>query len=134
MRYETELSSGLKPYFQASFHHVGSSISSIIDNVSIRYPTFNATAGYAASVPVTYNGVTIRPGDVVTPLRASQPQASYNTVSAAFGVSKDNWTLELFGENLTDERPELYKSGNDGELRITTSRPRTIGVRVSFTM
>ena len=134
MRYEKQLASGLKPYFQASFHHVGSSISSIIDNVSIRYPTFNATAGYAPSVPVTYNGVTIRPGDVVTPLRASQPQASYNTFSAAFGFSRDNWTLELFGENLTDERPELYKSGNDGELRITTSRPRTIGVRVSFSM
>ena len=134
MRYEKEMSNGLKPYFQASFHHVGSSISSIIDNVSIRYPTFNATAGYVASVPVTYNGVTIRPGDIVTPLRASQPQASYNTVSAAIGVSRDNWTLELFGENLTDERPELYKSGNDGELRITTSRPRTIGMRVSLRM
>ena len=134
MRYETELASGLKPYFQASFHHVGSSISSIIDNVSIRYPTFNATAGYAASVPVTYNGVTIRPGDVVTPLRASQPQASYNTFSSAIGVSRDDWTLELFAENLTDERPELYKSGNDGELRITTSRPRTIGMRVSLKM
>ena len=134
MRYEKEMSNGLKPYFHASFHHVGSSISSIIDNVSIRYPTFNATAGYVASVPVTYNGVTIRPGDIVTPLRASQPQASYNTVSAAIGVSRDNWTLELFGENLTDERPELYKSGNDGELRITTSRPRTIGMRVSLRM
>ena len=133
-RYEKELASGLTPYFQGSFHHVGSSISSIIDNVSIRYPTFNATAGYAASVPVTYNGVTVRPGDVVTPLKASQPQASYNTVSAAVGVSRDNWGVELFVENLTDERPELYKSGNDGELRITTSRPRTIGMRVNFKM
>ena len=134
LRYEKELASGLTPYFQASFHHVGKSISSIIDNVSIRYPTFNATAGYAASVPVTYNGVTVKPGDVVTPLRASQPQASYNTASAAVGVNRDNWGVELFVENLTDERPELYKSGNDGELRITTSRPRTIGMRVSFKM
>lgn len=134
LRYETELASGLRPYFQASFHHVGSSISSIIDNVSIRYPTFNATAGYAASVPVTYNGVTIRPGDVVTPLRASQAQAAYNTFSAAIGINRENWGIELFGENLTDARPELYKSGNDGELRITTSRPRTIGVRASFKM
>jgi outer membrane receptor protein involved in Fe transport len=134
MRYETELASGLKPYFQASFHHVGSSISSIIDNVSIRYPTFNATAGYAPSVPVTYNGVTVRPGDVVTPLRGAQPQSSYNTFSAAIGINKDNWGIELFAENLTDERPELYKSGNDGELRITTSRPRTIGLRASFKM
>lgn len=134
LRYEKELASGLRPYFQVSYHHVGSSISSIIDNVSIRYPTFNATAGYAASVPVTYNGVTVRPGDIVTPLRGALPQAAYDTFSAAIGVNRDMWGIEIFGENLTDARPELYKSGNDGNLRITTSRPRTIGVRVSFKM
>ena len=124
-RYEKELASGLMPYFQASFHHVGKSISSIIDNVSIRY---------AGGTPVTYNGVTVRKGDVVAPLRGALPQASYNTASAAVGVNRDNWGVELFVENLTDERPELYKSGNDGELRITTSRPRTIGMRVNFKM
>lgn len=132
VRYEKEMPSGARPYIQGSFHHVGSSISSIIDNVSIRYPTFNATAGYAASVPVTYNGVTVKPGDIVTPLRGSQPQAAYNTISAAIGVNKGDWGIELFGENLSDARPELYKSGNDGELRITTSRPRTFGLRVKF--
>jgi outer membrane receptor protein involved in Fe transport len=50
----------------------------------------------------------------------------------SFGVSKDDWRLEVFGDNLTDKRPELYKSGNDGELRTTTSRPRTIGLRFSY--
>jgi outer membrane receptor protein involved in Fe transport len=50
----------------------------------------------------------------------------------SFGVSKDDWRLEVFGDNLTDERPDLYKSGNDGELRTTTSRPRTIGLRFSY--
>lgn len=132
VRYEERLASGARPYIQGSFHHVGGSLSSIIDNVSIRYPTFNATAGYAASVPVTYNGVTVRPGDVVTPLRGAQNQAAYNTISAAIGVNKNEWGIEIFGENLSDARPELYKSGNDGVLRITTSRPRTFGVRVKF--
>ena len=133
-RYETETSSGLRPFVQAAFHHVGKSISSDIDNVDIRYQGFNPTLGYAGSIPITYNGVVVKPGDVVVPLKASLPQKAYNTFSASFGVSRDDWSLEIYGENLTDERPELYKSGNDGEVRVTTSRPRTVGMRVSFKM
>ena len=133
-RYETELSSGLKPFVQVGFHYVGKSISSVFNNVDIKLPTFNATKGYVAQVPITYNGVVVKPGDVVAPFPASLPQKSYSTLSASFGVSKDNWGIEIFGENLTDERPELFKSGNDGELRVTTSRPLSVGLRVSFNM
>jgi len=133
-RYETEMSSGLRPFVQAAFHHVGKSVSSDIDNVDIRYQSFNPTLGYAGSIPITYNGVVVKPGDVIAPLPVSLPQAAYNTFSASFGVSKDDWNIEIYGENLTDERPELYKSNNDGETRVTTSRPRTIGMRVSFKM
>ncbi len=134
MRYETETSSGYRPFIQAAVHHVGSSISSVIDNVDIRFPSFNATAGYAAQVPVVYNGVTVRPGDVVVPLRGSLKQSAYTTLSAAIGVSKDTWSIEAYVDNLTNERPELYRFGNDGEQRITTSRPLTAGVRVSYQM
>ncbi|MEO7787328.1 MAG: TonB-dependent receptor [Sphingomicrobium sp.] len=133
-RYETETASGLRPFIQGAFHHVGKSVSSDIDNVDIRYQSFNPTLGYINSIPITYNGVTVRPGDVVAPLKASLPQKGYNTFSASLGVSKDDWGIEIYGENLTDARPELYKSGNDGEIRITTSRPRTIGMRMSFKM
>lgn len=132
LHWEKELSSGLIPFAQIGFHHVGKSISDVIDNVDIRYQSFNPTLGYAASTPVLYNGVLVRPGDVIAPIPAAQQLASYNTVAASFGVSKDEWRIEVFGDNLTDERPELYKSGNDGELRTTTSRPRTIGLRFSY--
>ena len=130
--WEKELTSGLRPFAQVGFHHVGKSVSDVIDNVDIRYQSFNPTLGYAASIPVTYNGVLVRPGDIVVPLPAAQQLDSYNTVSASIGVSRDEWRIELFGDNLTDERPELYKNGNDGELRTTTSRPRTIGLRFSY--
>lgn len=132
--YEWETGSGLKPFVQASFHHVGSSFSDVIDNVDIRYQSFNPTLGYAASTPVLYNGVLVRPGDVIKPLPAAQKMDAYNTVSLSIGASKDDWRLEIFADNLTDERAQTYKSGNDGELRVTTNRPRTIGMRVSYSM
>ena len=132
LHWEKELSSGLVPFAQVGFHYVGKSISDVIDNVDIRYQDLNPTVAYDGSIPVTYNGVTVRPGDVIAPVKAAQNLGSYSTISASFGVSKDEWRLELFGDNLTDERPELYKSGNDGELRTTTSRPRTIGLRFSY--
>jgi iron complex outermembrane recepter protein len=134
LHWEKELASGLAPFASLSFHHVGKSISDVIDNVDIRYQASNPTLGYAASIPVTYNGVTVRPGDVIAPIPAAQQLDSYNTFALSFGVSKDEWRIEVFGDNLTDERPELYKSGNDGELRTTTSRPRTIGLRFSYKM
>ena len=130
-RYEKEMASGLRPFIQGAFHHVGKSISSDISNVDIRYQSFNPSLGYVTSIPVTYNGVTVKPGDVVVPIPVSQNQAAYSTYSASIGVSKDQWSIELFGENLSDARPQLYVSGNDGTNRITTSRPRTIGLRVS---
>lgn len=121
-RYEKLLSSGYKPFAQATFHHVSSSISSDVANTSIRW----------TGSTVVYNGVTVNNGDVISPQVSSLPQAGYETVDASFGVGKDIWTLEVFGKNLTDARPELFKSTSDGEMRVTTSRPLTVGLRVSI--
>jgi iron complex outermembrane recepter protein len=132
LNWERELASGLHSFANFSFHHVGKSISDVIDNVDIRYQGSNPTLGYATSVPVTYNGVLVRPGDVIRPIPGAQRLRAYQTIGASFGVSRDEWRMEIFGDNLTDARPELYKNGNDGELRTTTSRPRTIGLRFSY--
>jgi len=59
-------------------------------------------------------------------------QQSYNTLDAAFGLVFDTWSVEVFGENLTDERAQLFINSLDTDLRITTNRPRTFGVRVSY--
>jgi len=59
-------------------------------------------------------------------------QQSYDTIDGAVGVSGDGWTFELFGENLTDERAELFINALDTDLRVTTNRPRTFGIRLSY--
>ena len=132
LRYEWEMLSGFKPHIQAGVHYVGSSISSIVDSASILFYCSSPYSG--CGQPATINGVTVNPGDVIQSQRFSFLQPAYHTFDAAIGVSKDQWSLEIYGDNLGDARPQLFTSGNDGETRVTTSRPRTIGMRVSFKM
>jgi outer membrane receptor protein involved in Fe transport len=52
----------------------------------------------------------------------------YTLVSARIGVRKDNWTLSLFGTNLTDEH---VVNNVNGLAYETVGRPRTIGVSIA---
>lgn len=59
-------------------------------------------------------------------------QNSYDTIDASLGARIGSWRVELFGENLTDERAQLFINSLDTDLRITTNRPRTYGLKVSY--
>ena len=59
-------------------------------------------------------------------------QAAYSTYDASLGVGKDAWTAELFAANFTDTRAQLFIDVTQNSPLITTNRPRTIGVRVSY--
>jgi iron complex outermembrane recepter protein len=54
------------------------------------------------------------------------------TLGATLGVSADKWTAELFGSNLTNAYAELANNFVFDRERVTPVRPRTVGVRVSF--
>jgi outer membrane receptor protein involved in Fe transport len=64
-------------------------------------------------------------------------QPSYSILDFKLGMATNNWTLEAFVSNLTDERAVLY---NDdlyfdpfwGRRRITVNRPREYGVRFAY--
>jgi outer membrane receptor protein involved in Fe transport len=59
-------------------------------------------------------------------------QAGYGILDARAGVSRENWTAELFVENFTDKRAELFINTQDDIPRITTNRPLTAGIRLSY--
>lgn len=129
-RHEWELGSGLKPFISGGVHYVGRTITSDLANLNILYGC--ASPYTNCGVNSTINGVTVHPGDSITNLQNLFNQPSYTTFEASIGVRKDNWSLTIYGENLGDKRPQLFTSANDGEKRVTTSRPRTIGLRVSY--
>lgn len=57
---------------------------------------------------------------------------SYSTVSLSMGVKTDEWSIELFGDNIFDERAEIAGNFINDRERITTNRPLTVGIRVGY--
>jgi len=61
-------------------------------------------------------------------------QPSYNIGDLRFGVDATNWSLQLFINNLTDERAVLFANPWEfdyfyGRSRVTVNRPREFGIR-----
>lgn len=48
------------------------------------------------------------------------------------GVSQDQWSAEVFVDNLTDERAEITSSFTYDRQRVTYARPLTAGVRLAY--
>ena len=48
------------------------------------------------------------------------------------GISDDQWTAEIYVENLADERAEISGNAIFNRDRITVARPRTLGLRFAY--
>jgi outer membrane receptor protein involved in Fe transport len=48
------------------------------------------------------------------------------------GLTTDDWSAELYVDNITDERAEVSGNFNYDQQRITVSRPLTTGVRFAY--
>lgn len=95
-------------------------------------------AEYTAHIQstVSYTGESF--SDIIVNPERRVEQDSYTLWGLAAGLRSDFWSLELFGENLTDTRAELFNNTvyrNPGNApnynRIFTNRPRTFGLRVT---
>ena len=100
-------------------------------NVSTRYSFQLADFdGYVQAYWVytgsSYNSLV---GSGATETRARKKQHAYDILNMAVGIERDNWGAELFMRNVTDERGEVFKNAFSYDSRITTNRPRTIGLR-----
>jgi outer membrane receptor protein involved in Fe transport len=57
---------------------------------------------------------------------------SWTLVGLTMGLAKNQWSAELFVENLFDEDAELARNFVFDRERVTYARPRTAGLRASF--
>lgn len=60
------------------------------------------------------------------------PVDDWVTLALSAGLTAENWSIEIFGDNLTDERAQTNNTFVFDRERITIVRPRTVGVRVGF--
>jgi iron complex outermembrane receptor protein len=57
---------------------------------------------------------------------------AFTTYDGALGIGKGAWKAQVYGENLTDTRAQLYANYAQWYKAITVNRPRTIGLRFSY--
>ena len=59
---------------------------------------------------------------------------AFTTYDGAVGIGKDGWLVQVYGENLADTRAQLYANYAQSYKAVTVSRPRTVGMRYSYTL
>lgn len=57
---------------------------------------------------------------------------SYTQVDLSAGIGKDQWQVTLFVDNAFDTLGELSAASEESVLRFVPTRPRTIGLRLSY--
>jgi outer membrane receptor protein involved in Fe transport len=97
-------------------------------NIRIRYNTDMMGRPMYLQATNSYTGSSFSQF-INTAKEKRQTQASYDVVNLAWGFEGKTWSGELFLGNATDERGEVYRNDNSWDNRITTNRPRTIGIR-----
>lgn len=73
----------------------------------------------------SFNGFTSSTG---VSAAAVDRQPSYELANLRLGLKNEDWELAFFVKNLTDERAVLFFNRIVGDVRINTTRPRTIGL------
>jgi iron complex outermembrane receptor protein len=82
--------------------------------------------------PATYQSGDA-PGEAIpttTLLRYEQP--GYSTFDASLGVSKDSWTMQVFGTNLSNSNASTFTSSAQFIKSEVPLRPRVLGVKFGY--
>ena len=59
-------------------------------------------------------------------------QPGYTTYDASLGVAKDAWTVQLYGQNITDTNYVTFIGGGQFVQTDFVGRPRTMGLKFSY--
>ena len=86
--------------------------------------------GDMSNNPATYTAGSTQPIPQTTFLRYDQP--GYTTYDASIGVGKDNWTVQAFGQNLSNSDASVFTSSAQFIKAEVPLRPRVLGVTVGF--
>ena len=98
-------------------------------NIRARYE-WNTSSGITAHIMphLTYSAESY--SDIITINRNRNDD--WMLVGLTAGLSQEQWSAELFVENITDERAEISSSFTYDRKRVTYARPLTAGVRLAY--
>lgn len=105
-------------------------------NLHVRYEIPVNDYRAFAQVGVAHQGGSYASTDHLTTTLQGRSIAFYNpgftTYDASAGVATEQWTVQVYGENLTDTRGTLFSNYNDFVKENIVNRPRTVGLRFNY--
>ena len=95
------------------------------------YAMFGANhVGSMFNQPATYKDGNSEAVPDTTFLRYEMP--AYTTYDAAIGVSKDNWSASVFGNNLSNSDASVFTSSAQFIKSEVPLRPRVLGLKIGY--
>lgn len=99
-------------------------------SVRARYEWFAGDYNYFVQTSVRYSDSSF--SSIVIEPNNRFVQDDYAVWNMRAGVARGQWRAEVFGENLTDTRADLFTNTQDAQKRIVTNRPLSFGLRLSY--
>jgi outer membrane receptor protein involved in Fe transport len=135
--YYIELDGDLSGYVNASVSYTGDRLADMTMNAYVLEDTTQLVYGTGSGLQIqdeaaVYEGVTYTDSNGATFRGGRYVQESYAIANIAFGVTNDEWKVELYVDNVFDEAAILNIDNQQFTPKVVTNRPRTIGVRFSY--
>lgn len=136
-RYYYELPDGLTGYINGSISYTGDRLASMKMDAYVLEDTTQLVYGTGSGLTIeqeaaVYEGVTYADSNGQAFKGGRYVQESYVIGNVAFGVTNDEWKVELYIDNVTDESAILYIDNQQFTPKVVTNRPRTVGLRMSY--
>lgn len=136
-RYYFELENGYEGYFNASVSYTGDRLAGMSMDAFVTEDATRLVYGTGSGLPIqkeaaTYSGVTYADSNGNTFQGGRYIQESYAIANVSVGITKDDWKVEFYIDNLTDESAVLYIDTQQFTPKVVTNRPRTLGLRLSY--
>jgi len=135
--YFYHIANDMTGYVNASISYTGERLASMTMDAYVLEDTTNLVYGTGSGLSIqkeadVFSGVNYQDSNGQTFAGGRYVQDSYVLANLSFGVTNEEWKVELFIDNLTDESAISYVDTQQFTPKVVTNRPRTIGLRFSY--
>ena len=133
-RYDFQWNGG-DAWFNAALVYRGATVSGIVGSGEFMEDTHRLAYGRSSGFGLQNEGGTfgtVETSDGEIPANSRYKNDAATTINVGMGYGRDNWTAEVYINNLTGEEGHVVQTAGKFTPEASMMRPRTMGLRLSY--
>ena len=133
-RYDFQWNGG-DAWFNAALVYRGATVSGIVGSGAFMEDTHRLAYGRSSGFGLQNEGGvfgTVETSDGSIPANSRYKNDVATTINVGMGYGRDNWTAEVYVNNLTGEEGYVVQTAGKFSPEASMMRPRTMGLRLSY--